>query len=408
MGKCHPFSGRYRTLAAVTVMIIAVISGLALTRGPRLKRAMLPPKAGKTSLFLGSQAALAVGDSPRGGDLSSVVCNKEGDFWVLLSYSGGERKGIVWAKRTRGIWTSPATLAAWKFIFGLKVIQDSLGNPCAIWYGFDEATGQAIAVSMWMDNGWSTPIILDRLPAGQSINSIDAIRDAEGALHVVYDRPLAPAEEYSRGLVIASGAFADKAFHAYFDGKQWSKPSPTTGRGRYSVNGLRLSNAPDGQVCLSAEYAPFGRVSLKNHYIGYQTWARNKWSSVGKILPPDEGRDGRNLLPALFLIDSWGLGHAWYYRTDVHQSEYYQVHGATASKAAFPGAALRPFVISNPKGGLASSCSGSVCLWDGNEWCEPLPVGENDGLTVSPSGRIFVWRWRERQVVIQEVIVKEE
>lgn len=62
--------------------------------------------------------------------------------------------------------------------------------------------------------------------------------------------------------------------------RNWSTPIATTGRGKFRVGALLLTNTPDKQVGLSMVIRPPGSA-----YVGWQQWDGTKWSRLKQVSP---------------------------------------------------------------------------------------------------------------------------
>lgn len=331
-----------------------------------------------------------------GGDRCKVICDSSGRLWLFiarfqsLSYSTYE--GETWTP------VKPVCSSEWKFINRMTAVVDGTGLPIVIWAGFDGGPGESLAAVRWNGSDFGRPWCLDRLPAGKSIGGLDAILDCGGRLHVAYDRPLSPPEEYATGSIIVDGEFPDKLFHIVFDGQGWSVPHPTTGKGQYYVDDVVLSSDLKGKVCLSAVIAPFG-TSAKRDYVAYQIWSSGKWSSAARGSP-----EGQDVSEGQAAIDPDGAVHVWW-AVGFNPTLYC----ALPQKRVAPGTAREwydpPFLarLSGPL--LAANSSGFVSVWNGAVWCRPLETGGSEGIAAGPNHKVFTWVWADEGVVIQEMLV---
>ena len=184
---------------------------------------------GKATLLLGRQWVLPVSKPPTYS--YCVLQNAQGRIWV------------IWAdilKLTAVMHTNASAEPTiqqvppknWKFVNHCTATLDASGRPYVIWSGYDETTGEAVAASHWRDDGWSNPAILDRLVPCKSVNSMVSVLDSAGNIHVVYDRPLDPYEQYARGSIVVSGEFPTSVFIC-----------PSTGGNGPNLSRLRAEDA---------------------------------------------------------------------------------------------------------------------------------------------------------------------
>ena len=389
-------------LLGIAVLLVTVIYLFFSSshHGKHTESGSPPAGPARVILSIGSQESLAA-PAQRGGARCYVFGDGKGQRWAIFnrwtSLEVMVRRGSDWEGMT------DVTPSGWKFINRMAVAADSRGDPILIMAAYDDSTGEAVAALHWTGSEWGTPVYLDRLQPGKSVNVLDAVTDAEGRIHVAYDRPLARSETYNTG---GHGAFPHKCFHVFFNGKTWSKPQPTTGRGRYSVDDLTLSTSQDGRVCLSYLVGPIsGWGSEEGKYVACQFWKKGRWSKPERATPKHSRYIG-----GMLVMDGWGQEHVWthIFEGDPGGWQYSRPTSHDAGEADGPRDWGKPSVRQMPNGKLAViGQGGKVYVWNGRRWSRPVKGGL-PGLGVLPNGNLLTWYWRGTELEIREVVVKED
>jgi hypothetical protein len=362
----------------------------------------------------------------------ALLCDAGGTPWVFSCDAGGSDL-ICCSKFVNGTPTPLETIAkeGWRSFDSITASLDAAGNPVVIWVGFrtdkevaahpltlgrrnESGTGvfegAVLAASAWTGEKWSKPAIIDVLGMGTFASSLRSMRDASGAVHVVYDRKLEPPEQYNIGFILGEGFSPRKCFHAYLEGGKWSTAVPTTGEGKYYLSDMRPSLMPEGQVALSVLVRP---PHGDGTHVGWQKWDGKKWSGLEQVGP----RLGSSTYEGGSLIDRWGTRVTWWEqrggRGDKEQNHTFAVSSQRKDRPfqLFEGS-LSPISAIHTSGAVVMLSphevqAGELRAWDGRKWTEPLACPHGLYLAGSPSGKNFyVAGWEGDQLVVQELTLE--
>lgn len=368
---------------------------------------------------LGKNMRLDFKREPEGGANTALLCDAGGVLWVFHAPFEGP---LYFSRFVNGIATPLETaVSGWKFINRIAGSLDADGNPTVIWSGIrsdqDVAAqplklgernragnglreGQVLAASTWTGEAWTSATILDVLGTGMVANRLHSIRDTRGSVHVVYDRQLEPPESYSRGFIVVDGFFANKCFHVHSERGNCSLPLPTTGKGRFSVQDMRLTNTPDGPVALSMLIRP-----PRKAYVGVQTWDGKSWSSLKQVSPDLLGPytyEGGSFQ------DKWGTRITWW--NSELQYTFVASDPEGKDRTQQFTSAHTPIFEFHTSGAVLLLCpnygGGDLRAWDGKRWTEPMACSHGQYLAGSASGVFYVAGREGAQLVAQEVILQ--
>ncbi len=225
-------------------------------------------------------------------DTRAVEClelaGQDGAGWKLCQVSAGDRHAVVSSRREGGEWSPRmeiALLTAPPTPGHAAAALDADGWPVYVWTDAAETPGeQAFFATHRTGDGWTRPLVLDRT-ASRDFVFPAACTGPDGTVHVIYTRRLDPPEEYATGLFPTEGQFPQKLFHVFFDGDRWSRPKPTTGRGRFDVGRPQIGLDADGKVRVVAEITTYPRVGDRQHFPGTQAWDGKTWSEFERFRP---------------------------------------------------------------------------------------------------------------------------
>ena len=426
--KKHANYLRYAAIGALA--IVAVALGLIMIRvflvsGEEPASAKQPtgPYAVIAGMSLGAMMRLDFEEKAKGETV--LLCDAGGTLWVFEAPSGGS---LYYSKFVDGAATPIGTVVSgWNFIENITASLDAAGNPTVIWAGLrsDEAVavdplelgernvsgtglyeGQVLAVSTWTGEAWTSPAILDVLGTGSAANTLHSMRDPGGVVHIAYDRKLEPPEDYNIGFILGEGFFPNKCFYVHSQGRGWSTPVATTGRGKFDVRDMLLTSTPDGQVGLSMVIEP-----PHSAYVGWQKWDGTKWSSVRQVSP--DLSSAVTYYGGTFL-DKWGTRIIWWDGGDYKYT--LTASGSDGVRRSQEVTTFHPPILAfHASGAVLMLCPqdgsrGDLRAWDGQRWTEPVACPYGTYLTASPSGTVYVAGWQEKELVVQEVVlqVREE
>ncbi len=320
------------------------------------------------------------------------LSGRNGEVWVfLLGWSGPLRAARAIDSGLSPF--KPISPAEWNGVERVSVANDASGNPVAIMMGcVKDFRNMYVAVRQWSGQSWSAPVELDHYDGTGHAGAMISALDSRGCIHVVYNRPLNPRESYSRGFVIVDGEFPDKCFHAVFDGQQWKRSTSTTGRGRFYVDPVFLSELTDGRLCLGMEVHAFSNVQWEPRYEGYQLWDGRAWSGIAKDKPRDAFKNGDETV-----FDYWG--NRLSLRKDV--GIYQAVLQRSDSKRPPERITLKsePIVKRDWAGRIVvfsrDLSQAEMRVWCGNDWSNTLSFPIDEKLRVAhvllnPDGNICV------------------
>lgn len=356
---------------------------------PLLNSSTEPPKV---TLRLGAAMSLEAAPECRGTDRAQVIKDGQGQIWVLLA----QFETFQFSKWTEGGFTPLAPMPSVGHHgaeeFAVALTEGNL--PIVFWQAFGEPGKVLIVSTQWSPQGWSSPVTLDTMPTPALTRSFDAIRDASGRVHLVYDRFLDPPEAYKRAPIVIDAVDVfrpGKAFHVYLEKGSWSRPAATTGAGKFDFRDFRLCLDPAGEVCLS------GIVRLDDSSMGFiarQFWRNGNWTVPKRLTPTSK------MWSCWVCFDLRRVTHIW-------SNCYQQLSNGRLEKMPLPFVIQSPIIRALPGGRIALLSEGTLTVWNGTEWCPTIYVGAED-MSVTPTGSILAWTWKEKTVHIREVEVKVE
>lgn len=366
----------------------------------------LPVASGRfppnVSLSLGPTETILVAEHPTGGDSALVLAGSGQQMWVILARLEAP---LMWAARHGDGWSafSPLPMPGWKFVNKITGVVDADGNPWVAWSGYDERNGEAIAVSKWTGQGWSPLQIIDRITPCVFITQLLMLADGAGRIHLVYDGALTPPEDYARGFIVVDGEFPHKCIHIYFDGKNWTSPVATTGRGRFGLTPMSLRLRADGSIQLTQTRRKFGLVDGFEYAIVRQIWNGTSWSS------PDVLRDcAQPVYEGDSIRDRWGATITCW---SGEQSLEYQFSrpGQDPTLGTYDVGRYGTTFLSHPSGRIIRFTEKyGLAAWNGQHWSTALRTPDAARLTVGADGRMFVSDWSASGVEIKEVVMTAE
>ena len=281
-----------RMWSVLLVLLLSMMPGPGCgkrTQGTTANKALPPP----VRLSVAEQL-LFHPKTLRGIDRYHFVSGKNGEFWILLQEM---LKPLTASRLTKDSQSpfEPISPSNWNDVDRVSVANDGSGRPVVIMMGcVQDYRDSRVIARTWTGNQWTDPVELDQFDGSGTFGNMLALLDSKGRIHVVYDRRLSSGENYSTGLIIVDGEFPDKCFHAFWEGNEWSRGKSTTGRGRFYVDPVSLSELPDGRVCLVMKVHPIGRIKPESEYVGYQVWDGRQWSGISEKQP-----DGAAIEPLL-------------------------------------------------------------------------------------------------------------
>jgi hypothetical protein len=343
-----------------------------------------------------------VGDPWVGGDDEMVLQGAGGETWAIWSRGGDLPLAYMMKQGDR--WTPAQAIlpVGWEFVDHLAGVLDGAGKPVIVWTAFDGTPGMAVAAARWTGTAWSSPVILDRLETSTSVNHLVAQTDDKGHVHVVYDRPLHPPEEYSRGIGIVEGEYPDKCFHVTFDGTQWSTAQATTGPGRFAIDPSALSTAPGGHLFLAMGISPLGRIANEPWYVGGQTWDGTKWLPIERLTPKTDLMQGRGGA----MLDRWG-GRITWWQDPAGGIKATGADVSTATSAQIVDVGYSYEFKRNPGGWVGvywrDDPVGYYTLWDGKKWLVPLKCVIATHAFPGANGNILLTQRKAGTILVQEI-----
>jgi hypothetical protein len=358
----------------------------------------LPPPV---EMSLGKQTAFYA-RRLKGGDSYHFVSGKDGALWVLRQEL---LQPLMAAKLEKGVEPIFEAISpeGWRDVDRVGVSNDNAGNPVVFMMGcLEDARDTRVVVREYDGQSWREPVQLDAFDGSGTFGSMLSMLDSNGRTHVVYDRRLEPRESYG----IMEGHFPDKCFHAWSDGKNWTRSRSTTGKGKYYVDPTTLSELSDGKVCLVINVRPFaGFASQGGKYPACQLWDGERWSDITKQLPEDAVSEAE----AQSVSDYWGNVVSWSRQGGRHICTLNK-HGGGSVETL--GLLSEPILTRDTLGriivGSADSSQGEVHIWNGNRWVEKrsYPVARDEKLAqilCNPDGNVLLIHQGESRVTIQRV-----
>jgi len=171
-----------------------------------------------------------------------------------------------------------------------------------------------------------------------------------------------------------------------------SKPTPTTGKGRFGVRPLGLSPGPDGSIVMAVEV----QRPQQPRYIGQQTWDGKSWTKPEMVKDLDMGGmiatpwgDQLVLWPGEASLLSQGRQKAYPWIS--RYSDVPVVNDSAGRIVAY----------------LSDQQGGTLRVWNGEQWSNTLRCGEATQVTPTPDGRIWLGKWQSDGVQLQEILVRE-
>ncbi|HOW73596.1 MAG TPA: hypothetical protein PKY77_23590 [Phycisphaerae bacterium] len=323
------------------------------------------------------------------------MVDHQGQIWVFLAqsmsfqFSKGDSKGFS------PLVPMPAVGQLGPEILALTTGADN--EPLVIWQAIDPPGTSRIVFSRWTPQGWSRPVTIDTMPSANYTRSFDALRDPQGRVHLVYDRPLDPPEKYKLGVIAidAVDVFTPhKAFHACLSGGSWSRPVSTTAPGRFDFRAFHLSLDSGGAICLSG--VTWEGKTRSQGYLARQYWRDGQWSGLKVLARVTAAQD------AWIYSDLCGVTHLWHSQDRLWQ--YQQLAGGDLKEATAPCRLLQPIINRLPDGRIALLSLPGLTVWNGTEWSDLLSVQAED-MGVSPTGSILLWQWRDATVKLRQVSI---
>jgi len=394
-------------LMIVSFLVLLIAAGVGCREKNGLPSPTAPADPPRIRLSLDGSKVLRV-PSPVGDDSSCMVYDSQSRLWVF--FRGWSPGTISYMVRGRDGWSKPAAIGGgtWSYIEAMTLLLDTKGRPLLIVAGYDDHTGEFVAAIHRKEKRWSTPVSIDRLQACDILSSLAAVTDTDGVVHLVYRRSLVPKESYGIGFPVVEGASANKIHHVTFDGKRWSTPQATTGRGRFFVRQLALSAGPDNMILVSATVSAFTWMEHRPEHIGYQLLREGRWGSLTKLASPGSKADG------FATMDGWGHIHAWS-RGSMGHWRYHWPASATAdgpepsvngNQEYYPSP---PVIKSMPGGKLAALVDERVLVWNGATWSAPLDLPSNGKpwscLAAGPNGNLVAWQWHGPSLLVQNIAI---
>lgn len=282
----------------------------------------------------------------------------------------------------------------------MSISNDSAGNPVVFMMGcLQNATDTRVVARRHSGRSWDQPVELDAFDGSGTFGSLVSLLDSQGRIHVAYDRRLDDRESYG----IIDGQFPDKCFHAWFDGKNWTRSRATTGAGRFYVDPLSLCEMPDATVCLLVQVHPFTSLggSEKRH-TACQVWDGRKWASMRQDLPNQASPPA-----AATITDYWGNTFTWTAHSDGSCTLNRQGNSGAEAVAILSA----PTVIRDRFGriivGSCDSSKGEVRLWNGKQWAGPVIYPLQGGLEPAQilcnDGHLLLVHKADSRWVLQQV-----
>lgn len=385
-------------------VVYRVVEGRPGQAGPSPRP---PATAPALTLAAGRQVTIAL---PReiGGDGHAVAADSHGRLWIFYTSENVLKGSLHEPGQDKPAATWTISTSAWKYIERQAAVVDARDRPVVFWAGHDGVPGeQAIGMSQWTGQGWTAPRVMDRLGVSESVSHMAALAAGDGGVHLVYNRPLSPREQYSRGFIIVDGAYADKCYHLWRSGDKWMPARPTTGKGRYTVGDVDLSEGPGGRLLLSQVIQPFGAVSYEKGYVACQWWDDKGWGPLRRVTAAE-----RNVAYGGVATDGWGTRHAWWREGPGRAAGYIRPgpDGTAASaetlddgsKVSFVGDRLGRLFM------LRRETRDTLRVWNGVSWSDPLAVpGPLPGLAAGPDAAVFLYGRQGEELVVQEVRVRK-
>jgi hypothetical protein len=336
-----------------------------------------------------------------GGDNYHYISGKNGELWVLLQ----ELSQPLKAARINGdkdFQFKPICPADWAGVTRVSVTNDESGNPVVVMMGYvKNSSKMQVVVRKRLDNNWSNPIEIDRFDGSGTFGSMISLLDSKGRIHVVYDRHLEPRESYAVGFIIVDGEFPDKCFHAFFDGEKWSRSKSTTGKGKYYVDPLFLSEMPSGNICLGLEVSPL-RTDAESQS---QIWDGNNWSKLAEKWPKEAF-----YVKNTCVFDYWGNAISWGSVNDGYQC--FVSRRDNPNKTDIRDLKSMPTVTRDRNGRIVlfshDSSQAEIRMWNGEQWSDKLtfPIDENPkrvNILANPDGNLYVVIEGDNKTIIQRI-----
>lgn len=350
------------------------------------------PRPAAVTLLLGGTEIVPTPEEPHGGDDCCVIVVDTDELWLILA----RWQKLSYCVRRNGAWgpVKPIETPGWKYFDRIVAVSDGANHPLIVWLGFDQQTGQALAAMQWTGERWTEPVIVDRRKTSGGAVELRALRQANGRIHVVYDRPLDDREEYNVG---GHGAYPSKCFHAIFADGQWSKPQPTTGRGRFDLDPVGLTTGPAGTIWCAVQYSP----PYAPGDVAVQSWDGERWSRVERLHAGEGGG---------VLTDPWGSRLIWWHTVDSVGALLRQDGTETPQSWVYWGATIP--VTNDAAGRIAvyfegsSTEGGRVRVWNGNGWAEVVTgkLPRMTRLTSALNGNLLLTGWTSDGIHLVEII----
>jgi len=377
-----------------------------------------PPQTVTSTTGAQSPAAVKLGRA------WTLPAAKRLDSPILL----GDSHGRLWAFGQVKLPDSPAAIVCARFDgqkwtplkevvapvkFTLSPMTAVLGsddNPMVLWVDSTDQPGKAcLYCTQWTGQQWSKPKEL-ALTRTNDFPAPSACRDSKGIVHVVYRSNLNPSESYSQGLVVVDGVWSPKLFHLTFDGRAWTSPQPTTGRGRFGMGEPHLGLDPNGKVFLATEVTDYPQLGPQATHFAMQTYADGRWSELQPLTTNGEQAGGCSMA-----VDAWGFRHiVWHNRN----SEGRYIRLTPDGKAATPSPEVgldQPMLKSSALGWVVRFSRGGVdanlaSVWTGEAWTPPLVMPDSGGhgavkLAAAADGAMFAFWDNWGTLCIQEILL---
>jgi hypothetical protein len=380
------------------------------------------PDRSEATVSLGNPLSLKLRGTTPYTDFE-VVFEKNRSFWAFTTMcdtncgiAAAYFDGLAWTPPER-ITPSHKSLRFWP----MTACADAAGCPIVFWSARvddkgnicsdDDIRGQPCIYSThYRAKKWSKPQIIAKQDAGTSIYNITTCRDPNGHVHLVYVGEMSPPEEYSIGILVVDGASANKLFHMFYDGKNWSAPKPTTPRGRFSVDTPKLTVSTLGTLFLSATISPFTRLTgHMNSYVAFQEGHGGKWTGMKRLTPPHVNLYGGGQA----VIDGDGFKHMWW-SEDVVKIKYGRIeNGRLTAVRTLEKEGMDPSMTADSQGRVYLCWDfkeTKLSVWDGKAWSKPISVPISGRhlvpkLVTSLNGQVFIAYMDHERLVIREITV---
>jgi hypothetical protein len=388
------------TLRLQMTAAVLLATGLLVSCSSREKTAACPPLPSRVELSLGERTVFRP-KRLKGGDTYHFVSGRNGSLWVLLQEMS---RPLMAARLEKGLKPDfePISPEGWAGVGRVSVSNTRQGDPVVFMMGYlQDARDSRVVVREWGVKGWGGPFELDAFDGSGTFGSMVSLLDSKGRVHVVYDRCLTPRESYG----IAAGYFPDKCFHSWSDGEQWTRSQSTTGRGRFYVDPVSLSDLPDGTVCLAARVHPFSIMGYEEGYVGRQLWDGERWSDIIGQLPDQASVDAG----AKPIRDHWGNSISWTCEGGRYTGSR-RKRGAEGVKSF--AMLSEPLMVRDREGRIIVCSSDSaqceVRVWEGDQWAGQIryPLDRGEGISrvlCNPDGNLLLIHEGDSRIVVRRV-----